>query len=90
MTSQKNENQPDMEKQLNQALEFRSQQVSRVIVDGKEVAAFYPDKMRVVLSTSRRQSSIPFSVFQNIEHLFNSTFAEELAPLIGVKGNVKS
>lgn len=90
MAAQARENQALLEGQLTRSLQFRDQADSKIIVDGKELVAFRPSIGRVVLSTSRGQSSIPIAMIRNCGHLFNPDFAKEIGPLIGFKGNVKS
>ena len=80
----------ELEGQLHRALEFNERSVSKIIIDGKELAAFYPENQRVVLTTSRGQSSNPMSMIQSCGHLFSHAFGQEICPKIGVKGNVKS
>ncbi|MBA3958315.1 MAG: hypothetical protein H0X51_07995 [Parachlamydiaceae bacterium] len=59
---------------------------TKLKIDGKEVIAFYPSVKRVVLTTSRGESSIPIEMIQNCAHLFDRAFAKDMCPLLGVDG----
>lgn len=57
----------------------------KVEIDGKVVMAIYPSKGRVVLSTSRGQSSTPIAMIQDCAHLFHREFIRDVCPLLGLE-----
>lgn len=81
---------PLIEDEFTNALDIKNTSDVKLTIDGKEFIAFYPLNRRVVLSTSRRQSSLPMEMIQNCSHLFNREFAREICPLLGMDPNLKS
>lgn len=78
-----------VEDEFSNALDTTKSSTSdKLSIDGEDVIAFYPLSGRVVLSTSRGQSSIPIEMIQNCAHLFNREFAQSICPLLGLDSNL--
>ncbi|MFA6915350.1 MAG: hypothetical protein WC222_03055 [Parachlamydiales bacterium] len=54
----------------------------KLVVKGKELAVFIPSKQRITICNHSK--SLPISIFQNLIFLYNSDFAREICPLMGV------
>ena len=57
---------------------------SEFVITEKLAIRFFPSKGRVVLMTSRGQSSTPLSMVQSCAHLFNSQFVKQVGPQLGL------